>query len=305
MAQPIETPIISYVTNGVTTTFAFDFTVLDRGDLTITLNNIPVTSGITVNGIGDPGGGNITFASAPTSGQTLVIARILPLKREDDYQNSGPWESGQVNRDFDRIWQVLQQMGIDTTRLIKLPIGTGIDQTINADAAERALNLVGFDAAGNVTVLVPTDLDLALVSIFMAGMLQVNDAAAARAYIGLSSVPSTGVANTWSKAQRGAIVTLTDGATVAMNMDDANNFAVTLAGNRTLGNPTNQVAGQGGSIFITQDATGSRTLAYASNWKFPGGTAPILSTAANTVDRLDYIVRSNGVIHATLTRDIK
>lgn len=112
-------------------------------------------------------------------------------------------------------------------------------------------------------------------------------------------------AQSFTAAQRGAIVALTDAATVAADFALGNFFAVTLGGNRTLGNPTNQVAGQSGAIFITQDATGSRTLAYAGNWKFPGGTAPSLSTAANAVDRLDYVVQSSGFIHANLARDIK
>ena len=112
----------------------------------------------------------------------------------------------------------------------------------------------------------------------------------------------TAVNNTFTVAQRASISALTDGATITPDFSLANNFSVTLAGNRTLANPTNQVAGQSGSIFITQDATGSRTLAYGTNWDFAGGTAPTLSTAANAIDRIDYIVRTSGSIHAVLTK---
>lgn len=112
----------------------------------------------------------------------------------------------------------------------------------------------------------------------------------------------TAANNTFTAAQRASIGTLTDGATITPDFATANNFTVTLAGNRTLAAPTNQVAGQSGSIFIVQDATGSRTLAYAADWDFAGGTAPTLSTAANAVDRLDYIVRASGDIHAILTK---
>jgi len=80
-----------------------------------------------------------------------------------------------------------------------------------------------------------------------------------------------------------------------------NNYTVTLGGNRTLANPTNQVAGQSGSIFIVQDGTGSRTLAYDTNYDFPGGTAPTLSTAAGAVDRIDYVVKASGSIHCVFT----
>ncbi len=101
------------------------------------------------------------------------------------------------------------------------------------------------------------------------------------------------------------IVSLTDGATIAVDFNTGQNFAVQLGGNRTLGNPTNCVPGQTGSAFIIQDGTGGRTLSYGANWEFAGGTAPTLSTAAAAVDRLDYIVYTSTGVHAIATLDVK
>ena len=98
------------------------------------------------------------------------------------------------------------------------------------------------------------------------------------------------------------LVTLTDGANISVNLNTGQNFTVTLGGNRTLDNPTNCVAGQVGSIFITQDGTGSRTLAYGSSWDFIGGEAPVLSTDAAARDRLDYIVQTSTDVQAVLTK---
>jgi hypothetical protein len=95
-----------------------------------------------------------------------------------------------------------------------------------------------------------------------------------------------------------AIDALTDASTIAVDMSVGNNFSVTLGGNRTLGNPTNLTAGQSGVIFITQDGTGSRTLAYSSYWDFPSQTAPTLTTTANAVDVIVYTVRSSTSIAA-------
>jgi hypothetical protein len=97
------------------------------------------------------------------------------------------------------------------------------------------------------------------------------------------------------------VTTLTDASTIAVDMSVSNNFTVTLGGNRTLGNPTGLVVGQSGSIFILQDSTGSRTLAYSSYWDFPNGTAPTLSTAASAADRIDYIVRTSTSVQAVFT----
>tara|TARA_Y100000361_G_scaffold101984_1_gene91786 strand:- start:518 stop:1330 length:813 start_codon:yes stop_codon:yes gene_type:complete len=100
---------------------------------------------------------------------------------------------------------------------------------------------------------------------------------------------------------RANIVTLSDGANISYDMDDGNNATVTLGGNRTLDNPSNVTVGQSGSIFIVQDGTGSRTLSYGSAYDFASGTAPTLSTGANAVDRIDYVVRTTSSIHCVFT----
>lgn len=111
----------------------------------------------------------------------------------------------------------------------------------------------------------------------------------------------TAQARTFTAAQRGEITTLTDGANISVDLAASNNFTVTLAGNRTLDNPTNIVAGQSGSIFIVQDGSGSRSLAYGSFFDFAGGTAPTLSIGAAAVDRIDLVVRSSTSIHCVFT----
>ena len=112
-------------------------------------------------------------------------------------------------------------------------------------------------------------------------------------------------AQTFTAGQRGQITALTDATSIATNLALSNNFSFQLGGNRTLADPTNISAGQSGSFFITQDGTGGRTLAYGSKFKFPGGTAPVLSTAANSVDRIDYVVASSSIIHAVASLDVK
>ena len=101
------------------------------------------------------------------------------------------------------------------------------------------------------------------------------------------------------------ITALTDGSTITIDMATACHHSVTLGGNRTFAAPSNQAVGQSGSIFITQDGTGSRTASFNSAFKFAGGTAPTLSTAANAVDRIDYVIKASNVIHSVITLDVK
>ena len=112
---------------------------------------------------------------------------------------------------------------------------------------------------------------------------------------------SLDAAQNWTKGQRGEITALTDGATITIDMADSNNFSVTLGGNRTFANPSNDTAGQSGSIFITQDGTGSRTASWGTDWEFAGGTAPTLTTTAAASDRIDYVIRSGTSIQAVAT----
>lgn len=144
-----------------------------------------------------------------------------------------------------------------------------------------------------------------------AGLLKIRNAANS-AWITIGTLASTNLglaslsaAQSFTAAQRGTVVALTDASSIATDLSLGNNFSVTLGGSRTLANPTNITAGQSGVIVITQDGTGSRTLAYGSNWKFPAGTAPTLTTTANAVDVLCYYVESASRISARLIGDVK
>lgn len=97
----------------------------------------------------------------------------------------------------------------------------------------------------------------------------------------------------WASASE---VALTDAATIAVDMSLGFRFGVTIAGNRTLGNPTNPKVGQTGSIRVTQDGTGGRTLAFGSNWKFTNGTAATIDTVANRDNLISYEVVSSTFI---------
>ena len=85
----------------------------------------------------------------------------------------------------------------------------------------------------------------------------------------------------------------------------SNVFTVTMSGNVTTA-PTfsNLKNGQTINWFITQDATGTRTMTWPASFKWPGGSAGVLSTGANDVDLLvATYMSSTGFWYATLLKD--
>jgi len=82
--------------------------------------------------------------------------------------------------------------------------------------------------------------------------------------------------------------TLTDGSTISWDVSQGAIAYVTLAGNRTIASPSNLKVGTL-ILHVNQDATGGRTLTWNSVFKWPVGTAPVLSTSANAKDIFSFI----------------
>lgn len=80
-----------------------------------------------------------------------------------------------------------------------------------------------------------------------------------------------------------AAVTLTDGASIAFDWDAGIYRTLTIAGSRTLSNPTNGQPGTWRYVRVLTSGA-SRSLTFSSNYKFAGGTDFVISTTTSTVD---------------------
>ena len=95
--------------------------------------------------------------------------------------------------------------------------------------------------------------------------------------------------NTYAQQQGFTTATLTDAASISWNLQTQQTAKVTLGGNRTLAAPSNMLDGYTYILRVIQDGTGSRALAYSAVFKWAGGVAPVLSTAANAIDILTFV----------------
>ncbi len=124
-----------------------------------------------------------------------------------------------------------------------------------------------------------------------------------RGVISVGSGVQLGGVNQYTKNQSVAAVSLTSGASIAVDASLSNNFKLVLGINATLANPTNLTDGMVLNIRVNQDGTGSRTMAYGTKYKWPGGTAPPLSTPANSVDLISaYYDSTDDTLACVMTK---
>jgi hypothetical protein len=146
-------PYNAHTGNGLTTVFAYGFTLLDADDLVVTIDGV-VTSAYTVSGLGVAAGGSITFSSAPANGTAVLLQRVIQLVRSTEYPTNGDLLAETVNGDFDRLWMAVQNVDSDSTRSLRVP-EVGVLPELPA-AADRADKLLSFDSDGNPSVTAPS-----------------------------------------------------------------------------------------------------------------------------------------------------
>ena len=114
----------------------------------------------------------------------------------------------------------------------------------------------------------------------------------------------TDVVQTFTAGQRGEITTVTSSSGVMdIDFNASNNFYIELTENITSVTATNATAGQSGSIFIAQPASGGPYTVggWAAAFLFSGGTAPTITATNSKTDRVDYVIRASGEIQVVWT----
>ena len=160
MTVSSSTNRVSYSGNGTLTTFAYTFKIFDQDDLTVILRAADgtetvqtITTHYTVSGVGDVGGGNVTFVTAPTATQTVVILREQPLTQGLDLVPNDPFPAQSLEEALDKIVFMTQKHEEELGRAIKASrtnVITGAEFTISA--SDRANKVFAFDSAGDVSI---------------------------------------------------------------------------------------------------------------------------------------------------------
>jgi len=161
MTVSSTTTKVSYSGDGSTTAFAYTFKIFAAAEITVIIRSSTgvetvksLTTDYSLSNIGVDGGGNVTFGSAPASGETVVLIRNTPNTQTLDLVENDPFLSSSFEDTLDKITHQLIEQQEEIDRSFKVSRTNSITSSEFADdAASRASKTLGFDSDGNLTTV--------------------------------------------------------------------------------------------------------------------------------------------------------
>jgi hypothetical protein len=142
----------TYVLDGETLIFPYTTKIFAETDLVVqivgtTTTTLTLTTNYSVSGTGEDSGGNVTLVSAGSSGDKLVIRKVLPLTQTTDLVENDPNRADVMENALDRMVLIAQQ--IDET--VQRAVVRDVSQTSQLFMPTPSANkLIGWDSAGTV-----------------------------------------------------------------------------------------------------------------------------------------------------------
>ena len=113
---------IQHTGNGIVSSFAYDFVVLDQNHMKVYFNDTLQNSGYTVTGVGNQGGGTVDFSAPVTDGVTITLVRVVPLVQLTDYTDYTKFPAQSHERALDFLTFISQQIEEESLRSLRIPI---------------------------------------------------------------------------------------------------------------------------------------------------------------------------------------
>ena len=160
MTVSSTTTKVSYSGNGSTTAFAYTFKIFAAAEITVIIRSSTgtetvknLTTDYSLSNIGVDGGGNVTFGSAPASGDTVVLIRNTPNTQTLDLVENDPFLSSSFEDTLDKITHQLIEQQEEIDRSIKVSRTNSITSSeFTTNASDRASKVLGFDSSGELSV---------------------------------------------------------------------------------------------------------------------------------------------------------
>jgi len=147
--------------NGSTTVFAYNFLVLAASELKVYVRTTATgaeslraagtgSTNYAITGVGAASGGNVTFVTAPTAAESVILIRETGLTQSTDYVENSAFQAEDHETALDRLTMISQEQQEELDRSFKVSRTTSITTPeFVDDAAARASKLLGFAADGN------------------------------------------------------------------------------------------------------------------------------------------------------------
>jgi hypothetical protein len=162
MTISTTTIINSYSGDGSTTAFTYTFKITDQDDIEVLIRSNDgtettktITTHYTVSGVGNAGGGTVTFTAGniPTSTQTVVLRRSTPQTQTMDLIDNDPMSADTIETAHDKAIAISQELQEQVNRSIKFSrTNTFTSSEFTVDAATRANKILAFDDNGEISV---------------------------------------------------------------------------------------------------------------------------------------------------------
>lgn len=152
-----------YSGNDVTVAFAYTFRIEANTELRVILRSAAgvdttktLTTHYTVSGVGVDGGGNVTFVTAPATGEKVIIEGVKPKTQTVNYTETErfPYDSHQAG--IDKLLRIDQEQQRDIDRTVKYPHGETVYRLPVKPTS--ATKILGQNTDGEIVHLDPEDI---------------------------------------------------------------------------------------------------------------------------------------------------
>lgn len=143
-----------YTGDNSTVNFPYGFCIVDQADIEVSLDGSiqTLTTHYSVSGVGNAGGGTVTFVTAPGTGVRVTLLRTQPKSQDSDYAANEAFPSERVEQDLDKLAMIAQEHTELFSRTLRAPRQDALDMILPS-VASRASNVLGFTAAGLPTAV--------------------------------------------------------------------------------------------------------------------------------------------------------
>ena len=153
----------SYVGDGSTTEFTYNFKISDEDFIQVIIKVTATgaetvktkTTHYTVAGVGNSGGGTVTFTAGniPASTDTVILRRVTTKTQGMDLIENDPLPANTLEDAIDKNLAISQELQEELDRSIKLSRGNTMTSTeFTTIAADRASKVLAFDSSGDLAI---------------------------------------------------------------------------------------------------------------------------------------------------------